>query len=195
MQPKAKFIYLRPGGLSGSIGVIMAHTGVHRLLDWAKIDSLILQSGSLKAAGNSIRAMTPEEKTYLQGLVDQFAGEFYSVVAKARPKITPEQWKEIKTARIYIGEDVVKAGLVDGVKDKDEVLTELKRLSGSSNIMTRDELKKVAKAAQKLDQSPGSWGSSANEPLPSTVDKLFKELEQLQKGGSIQFLYLAPIRL
>jgi len=48
-----------------------------------------------------------------------------------------------------LGNEAKRIGLIDAVASKDEAVKKAKELSGSSSIYTRDELKKMAKAAEE----------------------------------------------
>lgn len=147
MAPSVKHIAVRAETIGGSVGVVMQMMRFNRLLDWLKVDPKTYRSGHLKDSGNPTRAMEEAEDKYLQSIVSELAEKFYALVAKARPGITPAAWAEIKTARIFIGQDVVRAGLADAVASKAQVIAKAKELSGSKVIFTREELKKMSTAA------------------------------------------------
>lgn len=191
--PSVKYIGVGPTTIAGSIGVVMSISRFHRLLDWAKVDVETYTSGSLKDAGNSTRARTEEERKYLQGIADSLAAQFYDIVGKSR-KIT--NWPEVKTARVFIGEEAVKIGLADAVITKDQAIAKAKELSGSKLIFTRDELKKMSKAAEgpahyeaptlapRLE-APSPWGD---------VPALVEIIKEIRAGESTVFEYRMPMR-
>lgn len=197
MTPSVKYIAIRQQTVAGSIGVIMQMQSYNRLLDWARIDNSFFTSGEFKATGHPERALTDPETKYLQGIVDQFAGEFYDIVAKARGKKITD-WVAIKSARIFIGQDAVKVGLVDGIMTEEQAIAKAKALSGSRAIFTRAEIQEVA---GNSDSSSSSYGNDAKTPAPSLMLPKFQmdalwaidKAKEILGGSSVHFKYLMPL--
>lgn len=195
MSPSVKFIAVRPDTIGGSIGVIWQHTRFHRLLDWAKIDNEAFKSGVLKDSGNPTRDLTGDDRKYMQGIVDELAQRFYEVVTKARPKLTAEQVAQLKSARIFIGDKIVAAGLADAVMNgRPEAVAKAKELSGSKLIFTREEIKKMSKAAD--DHSGGGvYGSEPPRPRmgwEADLGFLVDTLREVRQGSSDRVEYRMP---
>lgn len=192
MAPSVKYIGVRDEAIGGSVGVIMQLTRFNRLLDWAKIDNETFKSGALKDAGNPTRDATEADRAYLQGIVDTLAKKFYGVVAKARPKA---DIKTLATARIFIGDEIVKVGLADAVMSRDDAVKKVKELSGSKNAFTRDELRKVTKdASEAAGMSAGGYGGQSPR-ADGWVDHLAYGVElvkEIRSGESIRFSYRMP---
>lgn len=196
MAPSVKFIGVRTSTISGSIGVIMRITRYNRLLDWAKIDSETYKSGSSKDSGNPTRSILPGEAEELQGTVTELASTFYSIVGKARPKLTAAQWAEIKSAKIFFGQKGVDVGLVDAVMNRDAIEKKAKSLSGSSLIFTRDELKKMSKDNE--DRSPYMNAPAPITPMAAWLDHatwLINTAKEIKSGSSIVLEYRYPVKL
>lgn len=192
MAPPVKFIGVRSETISGSIGVVMHIMRYNRLLDWAKIDASTYKSGVSKDTGNPERAETPEDKVELQGEIDTLAGRFYDIVQKGRGSKIKDM-AQVKTARVFFGVDGVKAGLVDAVMSKDAAIVEAKHLSGSKNIFTREELKKMSK------DNSNSGDYAFETPKPTMSMQLFNDFEyavrwikEIRQGQSIKLEYIAP---
>ena len=195
MAPSVKFIGVRSTTISGSIGVVMSVTKFSRLLDWAKVDATTFKSGKFKAAGDPTQPMTEEERGHLQETIDVLAQRFYALVAKSRPKITEAQWADIKTAKIFFGEDGVKIGLVDQVMTLDEATKKAKELSGSKLIYTRDEVKKMSKFG---DRDAG-FGYEFPEKRPTALERLISNLawmldvaKEIKAGETVRVEYRMP---
>jgi protease-4 len=73
-----------PGTITGSIGVLMDYTNLEELLKFLKIHAEILKSGKMKDVGSPLRSLTPEEREYLQSLLDDMHRQFIEAVAKGR---------------------------------------------------------------------------------------------------------------
>ncbi len=102
--------------LTGSIGVIMGTLNYSEFLDEHHLKMEIYKSGEMKDALNGARDRRPEEKKYINSLVDKTFKEFARIVAENRADY--EDWKEVKNAeigdgRVLLGENAKDLGLVD----------------------------------------------------------------------------------
>lgn len=192
MAPSVKYIAVRDDSIGGSVGVIMQLTRFNRLLDWAKIDNETFTSGSFKDAGNPTRAGTDDERKYLQGIVDQLATKFYGVVSRARPKAKMD---EIKSARIFIGSEIVRVGLADAVMTRDEAVTKVKELSKSKNAYTRDELRKITRdASEAASMKPVTPPTDFITRGLAHLDTAMELVSEVRSGESVRFQFLMPYR-
>ena len=191
MSPAVKWVAVRQETIGGSVGVIMQMMRFHRLLEWAKVDPKTYRSGHLKDAGNPLRAGEEAEEKYLQSIVASLADKFYGIVEKSRgAKI--KDWEAIKTARIFIGPEIVKVGLADAVATKADVIAKAKELSGSKIIFTREELQKMSSAAHS--------DPSFHSPTPAPrLDHGFGDIpwivetaKEIMGGQSVKFSYKLP---
>jgi protease IV len=124
MTPSVKLIEGRPGILCGSIGVI---SHIERMPANDNLETY--RSGKLKQANSHPGAPTQDEKDYLQKQVDEMAAVFYSLVDKARgKKISPANWEEIKTARVFFDRRCVEVGLLDGIMSKEAAAAKARSL-------------------------------------------------------------------
>ena len=105
-------IYANDASVVGSIGVIMEWTNYGDLLTWAKLKPEVIHAGTLKDAGDPSRAMTPEERVYFQGLVDNMYGQFIGDVAKGR-HLPADQIKALATGQVWTGEQALPLHLID----------------------------------------------------------------------------------
>ena len=105
-------IYANDASVVGSIGVIMEWTNYGDLLTWAKMKPEVIHAGSLKDAGDPTHAITPEERVYFQGLVDNMYGQFVTDVANGR-HIPADQVKALATGQVWTGEQALPLHLID----------------------------------------------------------------------------------
>lgn len=189
MAPSVKFIAASDEAIAGSIGVVMENTRFNRLLDKLMVDNEVFKSGDLKTAGSRTQPMSDPERKYLQSLVNDFAETFYAVVKRARPGIT--DWKEIKSARVFIGDKAVRAGLIDEIMDKDKAIERAKKLSKSERIFTREELKKMSRAA---DDRPAYSVPDMPVKMIADLPWLIDALKELRSGETIRFSYKLLMR-
>ena len=105
-------IYANPASIVGSIGVIAQWYNYGDLMRWAKIHDITLKSGELKDAGTPTREMTPTERVYMQGLIDDMFGQFVAAVAEGR-KLPVDEVQKLASGRVWTGKQALPLKLVD----------------------------------------------------------------------------------
>jgi protease-4 len=131
----ANLIMANRGTVTGSIGVIMQFTNVEGLTKKIGLDLFNLKAGRYKDAGSPFRPMTPEDKAYLQGLLDNIYQQFLSDVAHNR-KIPLAKMKNLAEGRIYTGDEAKQAGLVDEFGNLPDAIERAGRLGGIKGKVT-----------------------------------------------------------
>lgn len=109
-------IYADEGSVVGSIGVIAEWVNYGDLMRWAKLKPQVLKVGKFKDTGDPTRELTPEERQYMQGLIDNMYGQFVQAVADGRhtqvSDITP-----IADGRVWTGQQALPMHLIDQIGD------------------------------------------------------------------------------
>ena len=106
-------IYANQASVVGSIGVIMEWTSYGNLMQWAKLTPEVIHAGALKDAGDPTREMTPEERAYFQGLVDNMYGQFVARRRHQAAGSAESQIKAIATGQVWTGEQALPLHLID----------------------------------------------------------------------------------
>lgn len=115
---------------TGSIGVIIQSLGYAGALDKIGLTKRVFRSGDFKDALSGHRDLTPEESTYMQGMVMQTFERFVSIVSTARG-IPVETLKDgIADGRIISGADAVALKLVDRTGYIEDAWQEARTLAG-----------------------------------------------------------------
>src|SRR5467141_4458892 len=109
-------IYADKGSVVGSIGVIAEWVNYGELLHWAKLHAITLKAGEFKDTGNPTREMTPAEREYMQGLVDNMHTQFIQAVADGR-HTKEEDIRAIANGKVWTGEQAFSLKLVDQIAD------------------------------------------------------------------------------
>jgi protease-4 len=132
-------IVANPGTITGSIGVISQWFNMEELVRWAKMKPETLTSGRMKDAGSPFRAISPEEREYLQRVVTQLHEQFVSAVAEGRHgKLTRDEVRKLADGRIYTGEEAKRLKLVDEIGNFDravEVAAGLAGMKGTPKVL------------------------------------------------------------
>jgi protease-4 len=125
----ADLIMANRGTTTGSIGVIMQFANAEQLTKKLGLDFFSLKAGRYKDVGSPFRPMTPEDRAYLQQLLDNVYRQFLRDVARNR-KIPLAKMKELAEGRIYTGEEAKQAGLVDEFGNLSDAIERAGRLGG-----------------------------------------------------------------
>jgi protease-4 len=109
-------IYADNGSVVGSIGVIAEWVNYGDLMRWIKLKPEVLTVGKFKDTGDPTREMTPEERAYMQSLIDNMYGQFVKAVADGR-HAKVDDIKAIADGRVWTGEQALALHLIDQLGD------------------------------------------------------------------------------
>src|SRR5215469_742232 len=111
-------IYANRGSVVGSIGVIAEWVNYGDLMRWAKLKPEVLKVGTFKDTGDPTRELTPAERQYMQGLIDNMYGQFVHAVADGR-HAKVEDIKSIADGRVWTGQQAMAMDvhLIDQIAD------------------------------------------------------------------------------
>jgi protease-4 len=122
-------VFAGPSTLTASIGVKMTVPNMEGLMKTLGLSEKTLSTGSLKDAGSSWRAMSPEEESYFQGLINDMYDEFITVVATERG-MSVDKVRPLADGRAMTGRQALAKGLIDRLGDREDALLALKQLCG-----------------------------------------------------------------
>ncbi|WP_122089701.1 signal peptide peptidase SppA [Halalkalicoccus subterraneus] len=111
-------LFAREASLVGSIGVIGSRVNAADLAERAGLSYERFAAGKYKDAGVPLREMEEDERAYLQGLIDDFYGQFVERVAEGRE--LSEETIRATEARVYVGEEALELGLVDSLGTRED---------------------------------------------------------------------------
>ena len=132
----AEKIYANPGAITGSIGVIAQFASYEKLLEWAKIDVEVIKSGKYKDVGSAVRKMNPEDREYLQDLIDNVYMQFKSAVAESRD-LDSKEIDKVADGKIFTGEQALDLKLIDElgtINDAVDMAADLGGIDGKPSI-------------------------------------------------------------
>ncbi|MHB1286822.1 MAG: signal peptide peptidase SppA [Leptospirales bacterium] len=122
------YIMASSGSLTGSIGVIMELAEVKDLLDKLGIHSEVVKSGAMKDVGSPFRPMTPEERTYMESLLENIHKQFILSVAEGR-HLPPSKIKPLADGRVFTGQMALENHLVDATGDYHDALRQAAKMA------------------------------------------------------------------
>jgi protease-4 len=109
-------IFADEASIVGSIGVIAEWYNYEELMKWAKLKAIVIKAGEFKDTGSPVRDMTPAERAYMQGLIDNMHEQFIDSVAKGR-RMKVEDIKPLADGKVWTGEQAVPLKLIDQLGD------------------------------------------------------------------------------
>jgi protease-4 len=125
----ADTIMAHPTTITGSVGVIIMQPDISGLMEKIGVNMQVRKSGDQKDMGSPFRAATPEEEELLKGVTSDLAHRFLSLVQKHRG-IDEPVLSEVASAKIYLAEDALRLGLIDGIGYLDDALEEARKIAG-----------------------------------------------------------------
>lgn len=126
-------VVANPGTLTGSIGVIMELGNIEELMRKLGLKGYSIKSAPHKDVGSPLRAMTPEDRAILQGLVDNVHGQFVSAVARGR-KMPEAKVRELADGRVFSGAQAKEMGLVDQLGNLEDAIDVAARRGGIEGV-------------------------------------------------------------
>ncbi len=178
-------IIAHPTSIVGSVGVIFLRPKVYGLMDKLGVTVEVNTSGPEKDMGSPFKAATSEERVYFQTMIDSMAGRFYSLVAAHR-KLPGGALETIRKAGVFMPEEALKLGLVDGIGYLPECIATAASLAGVDTP--------YAVVTYRRDRFPddtiynnASAGITGGQPLSINIPGL----SNLDPG----FYYLSPLFL
>lgn len=137
-------IYANEASIVGSIGVIAEWYNYADLIKWAKLKQITLKAGEFKDTGSPTRDMTPAEKAYMQGLIDDMHQQFIHNVAAGR-KVQDDQIKGIADGRVWTGKQALSIKLIDQIADFQAAVQDTAKsvgITGEPTLVTPEKERK-----------------------------------------------------
>ncbi len=125
-------IIAEPTTITGSVGVIMGHFVLQKLLEEKLgIQPVIIKSGRKKDWPSPFQPLTEEQRQYIQEkLIVPFYNRFVQVVADGRPSLTLADVERLADGSIYGAQEALDEKLIDEIGYLDEAIEQVKSLAG-----------------------------------------------------------------
>lgn len=120
----------------GSIGVVAAHTDVSGAEAQRGIKTTEIAAGKFKRIASQYGPLSEDGRQSIQDQVDYYYSIFVGAVAQARG-VTPEKvLQDMADGRMFIGQQAVAAGLVDGVMSLSQLIAKLSAQATAARTTT-----------------------------------------------------------
>lgn len=114
-----------PAAHVGSIGVVATHVDYSGAEQKDGVKTTEIYAGKYKRIASSYAPLTAEGKQNIQDAVDYLYGVFVDSVAKFRGVSVDTVLEKMADGKVFIGQQAIDAGLVDGVATLDEMVAYL----------------------------------------------------------------------
>ncbi len=143
----ASKIYIADGTTHvGSIGIVATHTDVSGAEAAKGIKTSEIYAGAYKRIASSYEPLTQAGRQSIQDQVDYTYGLFVDAVAKQRRVSADTVLKNMADGRIFMGQQAVDAGLVDGVSTLSALVQQLNDSRSSAPRAARGALPRAGVA-------------------------------------------------
>lgn len=174
-------VVAHPTSVVGSIGVIFQAFSFEGTLEKIGASSVAIKSGPLKDMGSPWRALDPQSKAVMQGMVDEYYQRFVAIVGKHRKITDNERLKQVTDGRVFTGARAAELGLVDRVGLLTDAIEEAKSMAGAPQ------------AAVVMYRRPYGYGGSiyARESTPEPRASVLQlSVPGLREALPVGFYYL-----
>ncbi|UFS63531.1 signal peptide peptidase SppA [Sulfurimonas sp. HSL-3221] len=131
-------IIANPGGMVGSIGVIMQGANLEGLMEKVGIGTQVVKAGKYKQAGTPDRTWTPYERAEIEKVIKDTYAMFVHDVADARG-LDPDKSSVYADAHIFTARQAKAVGLIDSVGVEYDARQRLEARSGVSDPVWSEE--------------------------------------------------------
>lgn len=137
ISSQANRIVADPDTFTGSIGVIWTFENKTKQYKDDGVSFYVAKSGSFKDMGSDKRALTDDEKAYIQSIINESYNRFVDNVAAGR-NMSVDKIRQIADGRVYTGATAKELGLVDdlgGLYDAISIAQNMSHVRGNPVIV------------------------------------------------------------
>lgn len=145
---------------AGSIGVVMTHNYTPNA---GPAQTTEITAGRYKRMATAAKPLDEEATAYLQQMVDHIYGVFVDAVAQHRGASADAVLEHMADGRVFIGQQAVDAGLLDGFMTVDQVAERM--AANPAEFATRRKAQVAASAPAKKPAGARADGTSPTEPV------------------------------
>lgn len=152
-------IYVAPGSLVGSIGVIMQGFGVEGLMQKLGVENRTLTAGENKAIMSPFAPVRPEDQEHIKMLLDTIHHQFVAAVKQGRGQRLKDN-PDIFSGLFWTGQQAVELGLADGFGSVDSV---------ARTVVGAEKLVDYSVTESPLESLLGRFGSEVGESMAAKL--------------------------
>ncbi|VTU32236.1 Putative signal peptide peptidase SppA [Variovorax sp. PBS-H4] len=130
----ARHITISKSAEAGSVGVLMVHQEMSKMMEKVGITPTVIRAGKYKALGNPYEPLSELAKEEMQASVDHSYGLFVQHVADHRGVTYQVADTKLAQGRVFPGERAREVGLVDAIGTFDEVIGKAQKAKSKEKI-------------------------------------------------------------
>lgn len=187
-------MYISPTSVVGSVGVITTHMEISKMLKEMGVGVKVLRAGEYKALASMYEPLSEKAEKQIQDQLNGAYGIFAGHMAERRGVTLDKFEATMGQGREFFGADAVKAGLVDGVKSFDSVMSMIqgdidrkgKKEDTAFNNFQGSPMNRQALTEQQIAalQAAGVPLEAASTPDPEAEAKAKAEAEAKAKADA-----------
>lgn len=159
----------------GSIGVVNQHRDVSKAEEQRGVKTTEIYSGKYKRIASTFAPLSEEGLAYMRDQVDYLYTQFVQAVAGNRGASVDQVLADMADGRIFIGQQAIDAGLVDGIATLDQLVG---RLAAGEFSKTGARTVPPSKPRADLPTSPkGTSMSITREELAAQSPELLQQIQ------------------
>ncbi|MGU3449628.1 S49 family peptidase [Methylobacterium sp. 391_Methyba4] len=170
-----------PTGISGSIGVVLAHFDMSEFLKKEGIKPTFIHAGAHKVDANPYQALPEAVRDRLQAEVGSFYDLFIQTVAAGRPSLSADAIRATG-ALTFMGADALRLGLVDELGSFESALAGL--AAGGRTAPTARPVAAPAPGPAATTSNPAAPAATAPQQEKNVTDQ---EAEQVRASERARF--------
>ncbi len=179
-------IVAQPSTITGSIGVFgLFFTGEELLNDKIGIRYDRVKTAEFADLGSLDRDMRPEEKAYMQNMVDYFYGRFLSLVAEGRD-LDSSYVDEIGQGRVWTGIQALENGLVDTLGGLQSAIAIARNMADLDDDVRLVQYPKKQDPFQEILKSLGMDEQSRMKKELGSFYPLYKKWKEMESHVGLQ---------
>jgi len=174
-------IVAQPTSLVGGIGVLLNLYSLQDVFQTMAITNRSIKAGNNIDLGTSVSPLTPQGRSLLQSIADEFHVRFKTVVCQQRRQLAADKDVDLFDGRVFTGTQAQRFGLVDKVGYLPDALALARQLCNQPHA-------RAVLLHRCRDQGRTPYASTPNVPLQATL--LPVTLPSLERSKLPAFLYL-----
>ncbi len=174
-------IMAQPSSVTGNIGTVFQTVSVAGTMEKIGIKAVTIKSGELKDLASPLHDLSDEERRVLEGIIQDFSNQFFSVVREGRKNMGEQKLREVADGRVFTAEQALKEGLIDKIGYLTDGIEWAKETAGVRKA-------KVVIYHRPQGYVPNAYGVASSA---SGIGPLINvELPDWLNSSGAQFLYL-----
>lgn len=138
----------------GSIGVVATHTDISGAEAARGIKTTEISAGKYKRIASQYGALSESGKQSMQDQVDYLYSMFVQAVADNRGVSVDQVLQDMADGRVFIGQQAIDAGLVDGVSTLDALIAKLSQQGAGAIVSARAQMQSRSQVTAVAETKP-----------------------------------------